>query len=129
MTQETDSKMDIDEETPTKEEGEETKKNENVTPSASGESAAKYPDMKLAQSIHKVNMLNSGKLSSTAESTTELMTQVLDQVVKEMENPSLYSHLVSTLNFSSATVTVSESSLESMKEKNATSMKELEEKV
>mmetsp|Transcript_14876 Transcript_14876/g.18855 ORF Transcript_14876/g.18855 Transcript_14876/m.18855 type:complete len:431 (+) Transcript_14876:157-1449(+) len=128
MTQETDSKMDIDE-TPTTTTSEtETKKNENVTPSASGESAAKYPDMELAQSIHRVTMMKSGKIESESES--ELMEKVLHQVVKEMENPSLYCHLASTFHISpTSTLTVSESDLASMKEKNDETMKTLEEKV
>ena len=40
----------------------EEKKAEHVTPSASGESAAEHPDMKLAQAIHKAVLMSSNKI-------------------------------------------------------------------
>lgn len=116
-----------------------SKKNENITPSASGESAAKYPDMELAQSIHKLVMMNKGLISNA--NCQELMGNVMKKVVEEMENPSLYRHS-KTLFLSNgddtamtdASVTgvvpdISETELVAMQEKNVKTMKELEEKV
>ena len=92
--------MDIDSKTKT----EESKKNENVTPSASGESAAKYPDMKLAQTIHQIIMMNKGTLPSSSISSSnhgcndETTNEVLKKIVEEMENPSLYRHFKSMID-------------------------------
>lgn len=88
--------MDVEESK--KEETSTTKTNENVTPSASGESAAKYPDMGLAQSIHALVMMKKNKISKDEHNYDTLLKQVMTKVIDEMENPSLYSHLVSTLN-------------------------------
>jgi hypothetical protein len=88
--------MDVEESK--KEETSTTKTNENVTPSASGESAAKYPDMGLAQSIHALVMMKKNKISKHEHNYDTLLKQVMTKVIDEMENPSLYSHLVSTLN-------------------------------
>lgn len=126
MTEEKDSKMDIDETSPKKATTTNETKNENVTPSASGESAAKYPDMKLAQSIHRVTMMKNSKI----ETESGLVEAVLDQVVKEMENPSLYRHLVSVFGIADGdAMFVSESDLVSMAESNKTAMAALEVKV
>jgi 26S proteasome regulatory subunit N7 len=119
-----DSKMDVDE-TPKISESTTKKGNENVTPSASGESAAKYPDMKLAQSIHQVVMMNQGKISKTSDNE-KLAEQVVKQVVEDMGNPSLYRHLKTVFQLSD---TIAEAELVSMKEKNDETMKKLEEKV
>ena len=56
----TESTMDID--TPSAETKAPQKK--NVTPSASAESASLHPSMSLAQSIHRLTMLHTGKLSA-----------------------------------------------------------------
>jgi len=103
-------------------------KDENVTPSASGENAAKYPDMKLAQSIHKLIMISKNKLQSDEKSAVTLKDEVLKQVVEEMENPSLYRFLTKH-GITSATIVKSESELEAMQTKNNDTMKSLEEKV
>jgi 26S proteasome regulatory subunit N7 len=123
MTEESNTKMDVDE----KETPKETIKGENVTPSASGENASKYPDMKLAQSIHQVIMTSKGK---TVESCEEIKSaeDILKQVIEEMENPSLYRHLTANAAFQS-TGTVSESDLVSIEEKNVKAVEELEKKV
>ena len=82
-----------------------SKRNENVTPSASGETTLKYPSMSLAQSIHKLSMM-------TATTTTKIQLEEKDagidipslrkKVRKEVrdvtENPSLLEHLQSTLH-------------------------------
>ena len=135
--------MDLDktneEEKTTTQEEQTTSNNDNITPSASGASAAKYPDMKLAQSIHQVTMMTKGKIDST--SMNELMEKVMKQVVEEMENPTLYRHLKTVFlshdddtNMADVTVAsivpdVSEMELAAMQEKNDKTMKELEEKV
>lgn len=107
--------MDIDSKTKT----EESKKNENVTPSASGESAAKYPDMKLAQTIHQIIMMNKGTLPSSSSSSSsshgcndETTNEVLKKIVEEMENPSLYRHFKSMIDHARKTSSSSSSLLD-----------------
>mmetsp|Transcript_14814 Transcript_14814/g.21185 ORF Transcript_14814/g.21185 Transcript_14814/m.21185 type:complete len:470 (+) Transcript_14814:142-1551(+) len=90
------------------------KKNANVTPSAGAEEASKYPDMSLAQSIHKLTMMANASLSSSSSSSTlslsdataigipsNLNATVMETVGggNEMENPSLYKHLCSVLSW------------------------------
>lgn len=109
-----------------------TKGDKNVTPSASGESAAKYPDMQLAQSIHRAVLMAAPnpKLTPAASkainipSLSELSLQVLKQV-KDMENPSLYTHLSPLLNWDD----LSSDALDEMQKKNDKHMLELEETV
>lgn len=116
-----DSKMEVETEnsgSPAEENTE--KKNENVTPSASGESASKYPDMKLAQNIHRSTLMAAGKLEADAE----LSSSVLKQVT-EMENPSLYAHLAPLLQWTP----LSSESMQQMQDKNAETIKTLEAKV
>lgn len=137
MTQETDAKMDIDETTTattTKK-----KKNQHVTPSASGESSAKYPDMKLAQYIHQLTTSSfvappsssDGEDMDTFKTSEELNLFVMKKVGKEMENPSLYRHLKTALQWKddSDGSSSTEQDLSSMEEKNKTTLSELEQKV
>lgn len=127
MTEE--SKMEV--EPTSKEETTETK-NEYVTPSASGETAAKYPDMKLAQSIHRAILMSgtNPKLTTAAASAVsidipdDLPSQVLKQV-QEMENPSLYKHLAPLLSWNA----YSQSDLDAMEKQNKEKIQELEKKV
>ena len=108
------------------------KKNENVTPSASGESAAKHPNMEIAQSIHRAVLMCEENPKLTSESaaiasiniSADLPTKLLDQV-KEMENPSLYRHLAPLLQWSA----LSDADLTAMEAKNDKAIKALEEKV
>lgn len=72
----------------------------NTTPSASSDSASKYPDMSLAQSIHKLLMtsgdnpqLQTTEDLSAADIPSDLNETVLHKITKEVENPSLYRHL------------------------------------
>lgn len=108
------------------------KKNENVNPSSSGESAAKYPNMEIAQSIHRAVLMCEANPKLTSESaatasiniSAELPTELLEQV-KEMENPSLYRHLAPLLQWSS----LSDADLTAMEAKNDEAIKALEGKV
>jgi len=108
------------------------KKDENVEPSAGEDAASKYPDMSIAQSIHKVNMMSGPEpqlLKDGIEAVkipSNLNETVLKQIVEELENPSLYRHLVS-LKWEGADV--SSADLDAMEEKNRVAMKSLEEKV
>ncbi len=70
--------------------------------------------------------MKSGKI----ETESGLVEAVFDKVVKEMENPSLYSHLASVIGIDDgSSMSVSDSDLTSMKEKNEKAMAALEEKV
>jgi len=108
------------------------KKDENKAASAGAEASSKYPDMNLAQSIHKVNMMSGPKpqISTSGMEAVSISSNlnevVLKQVVEELENPSLYRHLAS-LQWDGTVV--SDGELDAMDEKNTATMKSLEEKV
>eukprot|EP00558_Chaetoceros_sp_UNC1202_P005293 CAMPEP_0197235430 /NCGR_PEP_ID=MMETSP1429-20130617/2859_1 /TAXON_ID=49237 /ORGANISM="Chaetoceros sp., Strain UNC1202" /LENGTH=431 /DNA_ID=CAMNT_0042694011 /DNA_START=44 /DNA_END=1339 /DNA_ORIENTATION=- len=110
------------------------KKDENVTPSASGESAAKYPDMELAQSIHRAVLMTgpNAKLTSEALASVKISPDISSDVikrVKEMENPSLYSHLSPLLQWDQSPDALSSDAVAEMMKKNEETMKTLEGKV
>ncbi len=96
------------------------KKNENVTPSASGEAAAKYPDMNLAQAIHRSTLMAAGKLDPDDDVSSNVLKEVT-----EMGNPSLYQHLTPLLQWTP----LSTDEIQAMETKNAETLKELEQKV
>ena len=108
------------------------KKNENVTPSASGASAAKHPNMELAQTIHRAILMSGAnpKLSSKSAAaasidiSAESLTKLLEQVI-EMENPSLYRYLAPLLQWSA----IPDGELTAMEDKNKETVKSLEDKV
>jgi 26S proteasome regulatory subunit N7 len=108
------------------------KKNENVAASASGESAAEYPKMKLAQTIHRAILMSGANPKISPESavaasiniSAELPTKLLEQV-KEMENPSLYKHLAPLLQWSA----LPDADLTAMEDKNKEIIEALEAKV
>jgi len=108
------------------------KKNENVAASASGESAAEYPKMKLAQTIHRAILMSGANPKISPESavaasiniSAELPTKLLEQV-KEMENPSLYKHLAPLLQWSA----LPDAELTAMEDKNKEIIEALEAKV
>lgn len=132
MTEDTPQKMEIE---PTESQQDDVKKtktqnNEHVNPSASAESAAEYPDMTLAQSIHRAILLfgPNPKLSpsmSTEKDDQELSTKLLCKIVEEMKNASLYRHLSPILQWNR----LSEQELEDMDKENAQQTESLEEKV
>lgn len=129
MSQETEQMEVEPTESPTESKTAKAHSNEHVNPSASAESAAEYPDMKLAQNIHRAIQTYGphAKLSvSTSMDTDEnLSSQVYHQIVHEMKNPSLYRHLAPLLKWSQ----LSESELESMDAQNAQTLESLEKKV
>lgn len=89
-------------------------------PSASAEAAAKYPKMDLAQRIHRLTMMSSGKLERKEISLQE---DVKKEILEEIKNPSLYRSLMSTLDWGSS------DKLQEMDDEHAMSMKKFEEKV
>jgi len=135
-TEEEGSSMEVD----TPEESKETtgvkKKNENITPSASGAEASKYPDMQLAQSIHRLTMVTGPDAALDAEGSkaagipSDLSETVMKQVGgEEVENPSLYRHLRSTLGWEGQAGCLSDADLTAMEARHKTKMEDLEKKV
>ena len=108
-------KMEVD--TPTT--ATEEKKAEHVTPSASGESAAEHPDMKLAQAIHKAVLMSSNKIAMDNAHIDTLKADLI-----KMSNPSLIESLAAPLQWDLSTVDIA-----GMKAANETTLNELEEKV
>lgn len=106
----------------------ETKTNDAPQPSASAESASKYPDMQLAQKIHRITVAEALVDADEAERvgiTGELRDNVMEAVAKELENASLYRHLQALLGYNGLT----DDHLAEMDEKHKKTMGELENKV
>lgn len=127
------SKMDV-EPTPPSTPKATKKKDANVNPSAGSETAAEYPKMELAQSIHRAILLADPKSKFTPESadslnvSKSLATELLEDV-KKMENPSLYRHLSPLLNWEKDLGALSEEALKEIDAKNVEVVKTLEESV
>jgi len=102
---------------------------EHVNPSASAESAAEYPDMKLAQSIHSAILMFGPNPKLTPSMVTDagedLPASLFQKIVNELKNPSLYRHLSPILKWNQ----LSEQELEAMDTQNAKTLESLEEKV
>jgi hypothetical protein len=116
----TEEKMDVDETV--------AEKVAAPQPSASAESASKYPDMALAQKIHKATVAVA--LVDAAEAqrvgiVDTLQDTVMTEISQELENPSLYRHLQSILPYDGLT----DADLAVLDEKHAKHVKELEVKV
>lgn len=67
-------------------------------PSASSETASKYPDMKLAQNIHRARLISANQIDEEAATEagipTNLPSTILSEILSEkVENPSLYKHI------------------------------------
>ena len=142
------SKMDV-EPTPTPTLSTPTTSNENVNPSAGSETAAKYPNMSLAQSIHRAVLLADPNSKFTAEAFTAavanddkkspespdtpdtLVADVYNEVITIMQNPSLYRHLAPLLGWDNpqSVYHTSESHLLELQQKHTNEIKKLEEKV
>ena len=129
--------------------------NENVNPSAGSETAAKYPNMSLAQSIHRAVLLADPNSKFTAETFTAaiasdsndvndvndanaadkspdtLVADVYNEVITIMQNPSLYKHLAPLLGWDNqeSVYHTSESHLLQLETKHIQQIKKLEEKV
>uniref|UniRef100_A0A6S9I8K8 PCI domain-containing protein n=1 Tax=Ditylum brightwellii TaxID=49249 RepID=A0A6S9I8K8_9STRA len=132
------SSMDVD--TPTPAAPVHKKKKGIVTPSASSETASKYPDMSLAQSIHALVMMAStpggaepkldAEGAKAAGIADDLNSTVMAKVGgSEVENPSLYRQLKSTLQWEGQPNCLSEEELNAMEESHTKKLSELEEKV
>lgn len=89
-------------------------------PSASEETASPYPKMDLCQKLHR---LKAGK--------SDLGESVFKEITEDLENPSLYRLIVSSLTDSMDTgsASLSDVELDKMKEGHEAKMKELEEAV
>ena len=78
--------MDIDPTSSTTVKAPPPKKSKVVTPSASSETASRHPDMSLAMSIHRLTMVQGGKLS--VEDATSIIgtrpTELVEQVMKRV---------------------------------------------
>lgn len=104
-----------------------------VNPSASSESASKYPDMGLAQRIHCMEMFLTGNLTAedAKESGMEVLTatEVMKEISSsEVENPYLYEHLVTAHSLTSTSVEglLPPTELDAMKSRHETKWAELE---
>ena len=89
-------------------------------PSASAEIASKHPKMDLAQRIHKLLMISSGKLEGDASKMAE---GVKKEILEELENASLYRALREPLGWGPV------DSLDKIDEKHAAMLVGLEKKV
>mmetsp|Transcript_10142 Transcript_10142/g.14177 ORF Transcript_10142/g.14177 Transcript_10142/m.14177 type:complete len:335 (-) Transcript_10142:11-1015(-) len=116
------------------------KKKESVTPSASAETASKYPDMALAQSIHALIMMTPHSGMETPKLDAEgakavgiaddLNATIMSKVGgSEVENPALYKHLKTTLSWDKQSNCLSEEELTAMEERHTKTLEELEAKV
>lgn len=101
-----------------------------ATPSASSESASKYPDMEIAQNIHRLMMKNNGKLDAFELSKQEelgtipakLQETLENQILNELENPSLYRYLITHVH----NIKEVGDKLKELEEKNKLKLEELE---
>ena len=106
----------------------ETTKPDAPQPSASAESAARYPDMALAQKIHRATV--AAALVDTEDAARvgiddAIQENVMTEVAEELENPSLYRYLQSVLPYNGLT----DADLAALDEKHKETMTKLEEKV
>ena len=127
--------MDVDTSSTTSSTNPKTKKDGNVTPSASGDAASKYPDMSLAQSIHKLTMMSGSKpqLTAKAAASIGIPSDLNETVMKavggeEVENPSLYRHLKSVLSWTDDAC-LSDADLSALDDKHKTTMASMEAEV
>jgi 26S proteasome regulatory subunit N7 len=97
-------------------------------PSASAEAASKYPDMTLAQKIHRITVAAALVDADEAERVGidgDLTEKVMIEVASELENSSLYRHLQQVLPYNGLT----DNDLSQLDEKHKTTMQQLETKV
>jgi len=116
------SSMDVESTTP------ETTTVKKVEPSASAETASKFPDMSLAQRIHRMTMCCGEKpiLDADGAVAAKVPSDLLEVVIKEVagegvENPSLYRHLTSLVKSSGPSL-LSEQELTAMDTKHKETM-------
>jgi 26S proteasome regulatory subunit N7 len=90
------------------------------TPSASAETASKYPKMDLAQRVHRLLMITYGKLDGDASILGE---EVKKEILEDLENSALYRTLEEPLGWAPL------DTLAKIDEKHFKTMTNLEEKV
>lgn len=102
-------------------------------PSASEENASKYPDMELAQKIHRLTVVSGetplldAEGAAAAGISTDLHEKLFEELAGEdVENPSLYRDLKTKLAWDGG---LSEDDLIAMEEKHKTKLEDLEKKV
>lgn len=103
-----------------------TKKAKLGQPSASEDSASPYPDMELAQHIHKLT-LKAFHGETGDEDGSNLQTKVLTRIREELENPSLYEYVESSLGVTTGIWSIED--IAAKKESNTKMVQTLEEKV
>ena len=91
-------------------------------PSASEETASKYPDMELCQKIHRLTTKQAN------QTTKEERQAIFDEIAKDLENPSLYKHVVDQVKPNDLNL-LSDADLKAMEEKHVKTMEDLEKKV
>lgn len=90
-------------------------------PSAAEDGASPFPEMSLAQDIHKLTVQASGVDEA-------FQTKIFEKIATDLKNPSLYRILQSTLGATKASL-LSEAALVEMEEANAKELADLEAKV
>lgn len=111
-----------------------TENKEATEPSASAASASKYPDMELAQQIHRLLMLYGSDPLLDAEGAAavgipnDMKESVLKEIASEIENPALYRHVVQSVLHTDPGL-LSEAELTAMEDKHKATMEEIEKEV
>jgi len=93
-------------------------------PSASEDSASPYPDMELCQQIHKIVVK---AFHNESDDGNKLQTKVLTSIREELENPTLYEFVESSLGVTTEIWSVED--IAATKEINKKMLQSLEEKV
>jgi hypothetical protein len=96
-------------------------------PSASEDSASPYPSMELAQQIHKLTVKAFHGEPDGDEDGSNLQTKVLTRIREELENPSLYEYVESSLGVTTGIWSIED--IAAKKESNIKMVQSLEEKV
>jgi 26S proteasome regulatory subunit N7 len=92
-------------------------------PSASAETTAPYPKMDLAQKIHQMTTLSKEQQQRSTINMIELQEEVFNQIITELENPSLYKLLIEKIGTSNTLKsTLTNEQLIAMEGKNAKEM-------
>jgi hypothetical protein len=103
-----------------------TEKKKAIQPSASAEGASKYPNMHLAQKIHRLTVTMDAEAKHAAGISETLSASVEAEIAgDDVENPSMYRALKETLGWS----LLSDDDLTAMDAKHKKTLEELEAKV
>lgn len=107
-------------------------------PSSESESASQYPDMEVAQNIHRLIMKNNGKLDLTELKKQEelgtipknLKETLQSKIITELENPALYRYCMTHIHdFDNDDNKDTKQKLQELEEKNKLKLQELEKAV